>query len=708
MSLARHLQVMFAVAVLAAWAIAQGPNAGQPPAGDAAAPAAQPGDAPGDADAKSPLAIRQARVRQLVGDLRKKFDELAKSNAIEPEQRERIYAALAEAEKSGLESTIAEVVKSLNESEFTTAGKGQEKIVADIKVLIKILTEDKDERDEEMRRLEEQARQIRELIKEEKEQVRETNKVSEKDKTLNSLEAQIKAVEELIRREKEIVDRTAKARGAGIQQLGKVADEQRDVRGDTEKLAREVSGDGASSSAEPKPGGEGKPGEGKPGEGEAKPGEGEGKPGEGKPGGGKPGEGKPGEGSGKPGEGGEGGEGKPGEGGMGGEGGQSGGKSDSPTPDAPGQKPLEKAAEHQKTAEGNLGKGKGKAAEVDEQEAVAELERAKNELQKERDRIASLPPEAFENMAQKQDQTADKTGDLSKQMAKDAQAGGSQGGQGGEGGEGGESPPGQQKVQDAQKQMQQASGGLRRKEPKQASKKQEQAVRDLEQALDEIKKRLAQLRQEMQQERLAALEAHFRQMLEIQKPVTITTAAMDRIRLERQWRRPEIIAVGKLSQTERELSQMAQKGLDIIVEDGTSVVFPRVVEQLRDDLTSVANLIDAKTTGSYTQAMQREIEATLKELIEALEQAQRQNENSDQPPPSDSDPSEPPEPPLLPNSAELKLLKAAQLRVNRRTKSFDDIRPDGELEPVLREEVRRIAKQQDNVAEMTQAMVERN
>jgi hypothetical protein len=256
--------------------------------------------------------------------------------------------------------------------------------------------------------------------------------------------------------------------------------------------------------------------------------------------------------------------------------------------------------------------------------------------------------------------------------------------------------------------MQQASGGLRRKEPKQASKNQDKAVKDLQAALEEIKKKLAQLRQEMQQERLAALEAHFRQMLEIQKPLTISTAEMDRIHSERQWRRPEVIAVGKMAENERELAQMAQKGLDIIIEDGTSVVFPRVVEQLRDDLTSVGNLLEAKNTGSYTQAMQREIENTLRELIEALEQAQRQSENQDEPPPSDSDPSDPPEPPLLPNSAELKLLKAAQLRVNRRTKSFDDIRPDGELEPVLREEVRRIGRQQENVSEMTRAMVERN
>jgi hypothetical protein len=196
-------------------------------------------------------------------------------------------------------------------------------------------------------------------------------------------------------------------------------------------------------------------------------------------------------------------------------------------------------------------------------------------------------------------------------------------------------------------------------------------------------------------------------MLEIQKPITLATRNYDRIRAQRQWTRPELLDVSKLSVKERELSVMAQQALDILVEDGTAVIFPRVVEQLRDDLMSTSDLIKAHKTGGYTQGLQREIENTLKELIEALEQAQRQQEPSDQPP---GDPPTGPqeEPPLLPTSAELKLLRSAQLRVNRRTKSFDDVRPEGTLDEVLRTEVGKIARQQQQVADMTRAMIERN
>ena len=146
----------------------------------------------------------------------------------------------------------------------------------------------------------------------------------------------------------------------------------------------------------------------------------------------------------------------------------------------------------------------------------------------------------------------------------------------------------------------------------------------------------------------------------------------------------------------------------MILEDGTSTVFPHVVAQLREDLNSTSALLDARKTGAYTQALQREIEQTLKELIEALEEAQKQAEEGDPPPPGNPPPPSDQQPPLLPDSAELKLLRSAQLRVNRRTKSFDDIRPDGDLDGVLKNEMAKIAAHQENVAEMTLEMVERN
>ena len=677
--------------------------------------------------ASTSLGVRQDRVNALMKELTAKFEELQKSKAIEPIQAERLKNALKETAATRLETRMAEVVRLLDASTFSTANDEQKRLVTDIKKLIAILTEDDDERKKEEERLRKWKEEIKRLIKEENKQKIESDRIAEKDRTLSDLAAQIKALEDLIRREETIADDTVKARDEGPQKFSKIADTQNKVRTDTQRLAKSVGGQGESgeektpppddSDQKEQPGGksgEGKSGEGKPGEGksgEGKSGEGkpgEGKSGEGKPGEGKPGEGKPDEGSGKSGEGG-----KPGGESDGQSGSKSGEQGGQQPGDQPGEKPLHRAIENQQKAENNLGKGKGRAAEQDERRAIADMKQALDELKKEKARIASLPPEAFDKMAKDQDRTADKTGDLDKQMAEASKSAGQgsegQGKEGGEGGEGSESQPqpGQQSVQQAQQQMQGASGNLRKQEPKQATRKQQKAVDDLKKALEEIERRLAQLRREMQAEKLAALEAHFRAMLEVQKPITVATKNYDRIRAQRQWTRPELLDVSKLSVKERELSVMAQQALDILVEDGTSVIFPRVVEQLRDDLVSTSDLIKAHKTGGYTQGLQREIENTLKELIDALEQAQKQQEPSDQPP---GDPPTGPEeePPLLPTSAELKLLRSAQLRVNRRTKSFDDVRPEGALDEVLRTEVGKIARQQQQVADMTRAMIERN
>jgi hypothetical protein len=63
---------------------------------------------------------------------------------------------------------------------------------------------------------------------------------------------------------------------------------------------------------------------------------------------------------------------------------------------------------------------------------------------------------------------------------------------------------------------------------------------------------------------------------------------------------------------------------------------------------------------------------------------------------------------LLPNSAELKLLRSAQMRVNRRTQAFDQARPaEGGVDDLLRGELAKIAALQEEIAALTLEMIER-
>ncbi len=639
------------------------------------------------------LSVRQDHVKRMMQDLDQKFVELARSiEKSEPAQAKRLIEALQQSRELTIEGRMGKIATLLNQTQFDTASEEQKLVINDLKKLIHILLEDELDKDRiqaEIDRLEKWKAQLDQLIPEQTNEKRDSEKLADKDKTLNDLGQQIAALEAIIQKQQAVIDNTVTNRAQGVQALGKPAEQQAAVRKETQDLAKQIGKPRQDDDAAKDPAKD----DSKPGEAGGKPGEAGGKPGEA---GGKPGEagGKPGEAGGKPGEAG----GKPGE---------AGGKPDPSAGKEPGQQSIEKATDKQKAAEENLGQGKGKAAESDERAALDELGKALDELKKEQSRIASLPPEAFNELAKNQDGTADKTaklGDDMKKAADDAAAAGESGG--GPPGESGESgPAGQKSIQDAQDSMKQASGGLQKKDPKQAANKQKKAVKDLKNAREEIEKRLAQLRKEQQLEKLAALEARFREMLTRQQPLTIATGAVDRQRIAGKLRRTDRLALVKVSDEEKLVGEMAQKALDIIVEDGTSVVFAQVTGQLRDDLRGVSDLIRGERTDKYVQSQQKEIEKTLAELIEALQQAQKQADSDSD---SDSDDSMMDDnEPLLPNSAELKLLKSAQMRVNRRTASFEQNRPQGELETVLKQEVRNIAKRQEEVMQMTEKLSER-
>ena len=114
-------------------------------------------------------------------------------------------------------------------------------------------------------------------------------------------------------------------------------------------------------------------------------------------------------------------------------------------------------------------------------------------------------------------------------------------------------------------------------------------------------------------------------------------------------------------------------------------------------------LADNMRTDQYTTVLQKEIETTLEELIDALQKAQQQKQGG-----GGGGGGGGGQEPLLPNSAELKLMRSAQLRINRRTVALDQSRPQGgPLDDVLKGETRKIADRQSEIAEMTVRILER-
>ena len=676
-----------------------------------------------NAQQRSELGARQQLVARRMAELESTLTQIAnKIEEEEPERAKRLIKAFQQAKEQLITQNMTDVIELLDQEEYAQADEKLLVVIENIDQLISMLINQKQKEltpEEEMANLEAAKAELIKIGAEENELARETNKVANKDQTLENLEAQLKALDGIIEDQQRVLDETSQKDGEGMRAMDRVADKQFDVRNKTEDLAESVKGNTAPKS-ENKPGegeGEGKPGEGeakpgegeaKPGEGEAKPGEGEAKPGEGeakpdegeaKPGEGeaKPGEGKPGEGKpaeGKPGEG-KPGEGKPGEGKPGE--GQPGEGQQQQQPPQPGQAPLERAAEHQRKAEEKLGSGKAKDANREQEKAIDDLKDARAELEKERRRIESLPPEAFKQMAEEQRRTRDKAMDLVEKLKKMPP-------KNQDGGEPGQSPqPGQQSTEQAAQSMQQAAENLEEGDLQQAERQQQQAQEQIAKAIEEIEDRLNQLREETREEKLARLESRFREMLDRQKIASIITIELeDKRHSMKELRRRDQLVLIRTGTEEFEISELGRQAYDLLLEDGTSIVFPEIVQALQEDLQRIGKLMQDDRTDQLIQLLQRDIEATLLELLDALKEIKKKSEGGgggggggggDQP--------------LLRSSAELKMLKARQTRINRITKRLEEMQVDRPLDEELEHEFQRGSAQQQDLRDMIERINEK-
>jgi hypothetical protein len=101
--------------------------------------------------------------------------------------------------------------------------------------------------------------------------------------------------------------------------------------------------------------------------------------------------------------------------------------------------------------------------------------------------------------------------------------------------------------------------------------------------------------------------------------------------------------------------------------------------------------------------MQRDVETTLQELIDALQAEARKKKQES----AGGQGSGGGKPPLLPGSAELKLLKSRQLRVNRRTEAVETARKGQPLASEQQAELAELSRQQSAIEDLTQRLIDR-
>ena len=65
--------------------------------------------------------------------------------------------------------------------------------------------------------------------------------------------------------------------------------------------------------------------------------------------------------------------------------------------------------------------------------------------------------------------------------------------------------------------------------------------------------------------------------------------------------------------------------------EGSAVAFPEVFQQVREDMKHVQRRLEVTDVGAVTQAIEKDIIDTLKEMIEALKKARKENDDKKSP-----------------------------------------------------------------------------
>jgi hypothetical protein len=321
------------------------------------------------------------------------------------------------------------------------------------------------------------------------------------------------------------------------------------------------------------------------------------------------------------------------------------------------------AAKAMQQAGQQLGQNKPEPSLKDQDQAIDKLKSTLQELEQlaedARRELERLP---FDMQARKQLETHHATDTLAQKMEKAEQDG--------DDGEG-QPTPGRKSVQQAVPKQKSAAGTL--KEYKPAKQDQQDAKEDLEKARDELDDAINQLRQQLQDEVLRALEERFTAMLAKQRELSLQTKTLDKTReqvLTADGSLPAALheRIQAVAGGEQDLEVEAGDALKLLQEEGTTAVFPEIVAELKDQLHEVARRCRADETQKPVQQKQAEVEDTLALLINALRRTIEQREGG-QPGQCNG------QPPLVPISAELKMIKFLQERVNKRTKDYDEGMP---------------------------------
>ena len=252
-----------------------------------------------------------------------------------------------------------------------------------------------------------------------------------------------------------------------------------------------------------------------------------------------------------------------------------------------------------------------------------------------------------------------------------------------------------------------ASESLQEGDLSQAQQQEEQTEQQIREALDDLEEEEEQYQRLRQEELLFRVAEEVQAMLEMLEEQMRATQEIDASREGRtSVSRSDRV---RLRNTSREFEAIAQRASQVrgaIAKEGVAV-FAEIVRNVEADLVRIAR--DMGEGGGYQsgeriQALQEDVHRNLIWLKDALEKELGDRQQEQEPPsPGGSGPQPPP--PLVPDVAELKLLRMMEVEVIAKLKQQLQLHPElagptEDLDPLLLEDISRLAYQHNRISEL--------
>ena len=244
----------------------------------------------------------------------------------------------------------------------------------------------------------------------------------------------------------------------------------------------------------------------------------------------------------------------------------------------------------------------------------------------------------------------------------------------------------------------------------------EEALDDLEQVERELvlEKRVAQDRLAFEQ--LEKIEDQLKSLRARQEPVIAETIRLEEVKKdEGRITRGQIKTLLELAETERSLQHSAeQMGQQM----ASAEVFSLVLKRLARSMKLAADALGERETSEKTQAFERDALRKIDSLLAVLKQEQKKQQPTEKPeekpeelsqePQEQEEKPEEAQPPgdMLPQLAQLKLLKSLQEEYLERTEMLEKFRDkEGKLPATMQEEKDDLAREQAELADFARNLI---